>query len=211
MHKGKLKKWKDERGFGFIKPEDGNEDVFLHIYELKDSTRRPQVGDTIYYHLVTENGKLRAYNASILDARSKPSSSSKSLSKSVVSGVVKKYPFPKLEALLLSILPITGSLHFSLITSNPIPLILYPLMSLATFLLYAEDKSRAKRGGWRISENTLHLWELAGGWWGGFIAQKRLRHKNIKSSYQIMFWTIVTFHMAFWVVWLFLGKTLFSS
>ncbi len=203
MHKGKLKKWKDERGFGFIKSEDGNEEVFLHIPELKNSTRRPQVGDTIYYHVVAENDKLRACNASILGVSNKPSSLSKSLSESVPSGRIKKYPFPKLEALLLSILPITGSLHCSWITSNPIPLVLYPIMSLLTFFLYAEDKSRAKRGDWRISENMLHLCELTGGWWGGFIAQKRLRHKNIKSSYQIAFWTIVTLHMAFWVGWLY--------
>lgn len=196
MRKGQLKKWKDERGFGFIKPENGNEKVFLHISEVKNSTRRPQVGDTIYYELITENGKLRACNASIFGAGSKKA----------VSHVIKKYPFPKLTGLLLSILPLTGSLHFAWITSNLIPLTLYPVMSLVTFALYAEDKSRAKRGDWRISENMLHLCELAGGWWGGFVAQRRLHHKNIKSSYQIVFWTIVTLHMSFWVYWLFLSE-----
>ena len=38
---GKLIKWKDEKGFGFIRPTDGSVEVFLHISEIKDSTRRP--------------------------------------------------------------------------------------------------------------------------------------------------------------------------
>jgi uncharacterized membrane protein YsdA (DUF1294 family) len=87
-------------------------------------------------------------------------------------------------------------------TANPIPLILYPVMSVLTFALYADDKSRAKRGAWRTSEQTLHLCELAGGWIGGFIAQRKLRHKSIKSSYQIVFWAIVALHLIFWLGWL---------
>ncbi len=49
LHSGKLTKWKDERGFGFIQPVDGSQEVFLHISEVKDATRRPQEDDTIYY------------------------------------------------------------------------------------------------------------------------------------------------------------------
>lgn len=63
--KGQLRTWRDERGFGFIRPGDGSQRVFLHISELKDATRRPQVGDTIYYRVVAKDGKLQAYNASI--------------------------------------------------------------------------------------------------------------------------------------------------
>ncbi|HAG83699.1 MAG TPA: hypothetical protein DCL61_21760 [Cyanobacteria bacterium UBA12227] len=46
-HKGQLRVWKDDRGFGFIKPEDGGQEVFLHITAFKDVNRRPQVGDVI--------------------------------------------------------------------------------------------------------------------------------------------------------------------
>ncbi|MEQ8755647.1 MAG: cold shock domain-containing protein [Coleofasciculus sp. G1-WW12-02] len=31
LYKGRLKTWKDDRGFGFIKPDDSSQDVFLHI------------------------------------------------------------------------------------------------------------------------------------------------------------------------------------
>jgi uncharacterized membrane protein YsdA (DUF1294 family) len=109
---------------------------------------------------------------------------------------------------MLSFLPVVGAVHFAWTTTNFVPLILYPAMSLLTFGLYADDKSRAKRGVWRISERTLHLCELAGGWLGGFIAQRRLRHKSIKGSYQIVFWAIAALHIVFWLDWLFLGKNL---
>ncbi|MBD2744376.1 cold shock domain-containing protein [Coleofasciculus sp. FACHB-1120] len=65
-HKGQLKTWKDDRGFGFIQPSDAGKEVFLHISALKGASRRPKVGDTIFYELTTEaNGKVRASNASI--------------------------------------------------------------------------------------------------------------------------------------------------
>lgn len=208
LRKGQLTKWKDERGFGFIQPGDGGKEVFLHISEVKDSTRRPQVGDTIYYRVVTEAGKIRAYNAFIFGARSRPNSPSVVLGNRSAFNGGDKNSFPIWETLLLSILPLIGSLHFVWVTVNPLPLILYIGMNLVTFAVYANDKSRAKRGAWRISERTMHLCELAGGWLGGFIAQRRLRHKSIKSSYQLVFWAIVALHLAFWVDWLFLGGML---
>ncbi|MGF1460616.1 MAG: cold shock domain-containing protein [Leptolyngbyaceae cyanobacterium] len=47
LQSGKLVTWKDEQGFGFIQPAQGQQDVFVHISAIKDRTRRPQVGDTI--------------------------------------------------------------------------------------------------------------------------------------------------------------------
>lgn len=63
---GRLTKWNDERGFGFIQPIDGSKEVFLHISALDRGIRRPQVSDMIWYDRVTEaNGKIRAAKASI--------------------------------------------------------------------------------------------------------------------------------------------------
>lgn len=66
--------------------------------------------------------------------------------------------------------------------------------SVVTYILYAWDKRRAQRGEWRIPEKVLHFWEVLGGWPGGFLAQRRLRHKSAKLSYLVTFWSIVALH-----------------
>ncbi|MEH1808337.1 DUF1294 domain-containing protein [Nostoc sp.] len=209
FHKGQLTIWKDDRGFGFIQPDDGSQEVFLHITALKDVNRRPQVGDFVCYQLTaSKDGKVRACNAFIEEVKSK-SLSSAAPNKSI-SRTVDKSLSLALNTLLLSLLPGLGSIHLALTTGNPIPLILYPVMSFITFKLYADDKSRAQQGRWRRQENTLHLCEFMGGWLGGFVAQQKLRHKSSKVSYQIVFWLIATLHIVFWLDWLFFGKALIN-
>lgn len=64
--KGYLKTWKDDRGFGFIKPDDDSQDVFIHISALRGSARRPVKGDIIYFDLEQDaQGKTKAVNARI--------------------------------------------------------------------------------------------------------------------------------------------------
>ncbi len=69
-------------------------------------------------------------------------------------------------------------------------------ISILTFCAYWRDKRRAEAGDWRIPESTLHLAELIGGWPAAYIAQRVLRHKISKLSYQMKFWAIVAIHEA---------------
>ena len=117
---GKLIKWKDEKGFGFIKPADGSVEIFLHISEIKDSTRRPVLGDTIYYHTVTKNGKVSAINAFILGAKNK----------SLTSKDKANPPFPLLSTLCVSILPLIGVGHFTWKMAS-----IFPVLNLLPLIL----------------------------------------------------------------------------
>ncbi|HEX2973751.1 MAG TPA: DUF1294 domain-containing protein [Tepidisphaeraceae bacterium] len=83
----------------------------------------------------------------------------------------------------------------------PWPILLYLAMSILTFSLYLMDKNKAIKGQWRIRENTLHLFELLGGWPGALVAQQLIHHKNRKFSYLLVFWAILIAHLCFWGWW----------
>ena len=66
MHKGLLKTWKTDKGFGFIKSDTLEHDTFIHISALKHMSRKPKVGDTIYFEVATQpDGKTKAVNCRI--------------------------------------------------------------------------------------------------------------------------------------------------
>ena len=56
-----------------------------------------------------------------------------------------------------------------------------------TFVAYAVDKSQARQNGYRISERTLLSLGFLGGSPAAFAAQRVLRHKTRKQSFQSQF------------------------
>ncbi len=80
----------------------------------------------------------------------------------------------------------------------------YTLMSIICFFAYKIDKRAALANTRRTPESRLHLYEFFGGWPGGLLAQKILRHKNRKPSYQIEFWLIVSINVIItgYILWL---------
>jgi uncharacterized membrane protein YsdA (DUF1294 family) len=81
-------------------------------------------------------------------------------------------------------------------------LFLYLGASVVAFLAYMFDKSAARNNQWRTPENTLWFLGLIGGWPGSLVAQKLLRHKTKKLSFQLIFWTTVLLNIG-GLVWLF--------
>lgn len=73
--------------------------------------------------------------------------------------------------------------------------------NLVTYLMYAWDKRRAKKGQRRISERELLLWALAGGSPAAFLAMRKFRHKTQKTSFRVQYWAIVVIQIAL-IVWL---------
>ena len=64
--KGQLVRWLDDKGYGFIKQDSGEQDIFIHISALKGMSRKPIVGDVIHYQIgFDKSGKSRAINAKI--------------------------------------------------------------------------------------------------------------------------------------------------
>lgn len=194
QQRGILTTWKNNRGFGFITPHEGGEDIFVHISDFKGLTDRPRRGDRVGFDLVVKAGKRRAQNAYIICLHQKQ------VAKTAIAPRTSYSRFPW-EVIPLSIFPLGCALYLAL-EHNLLFLLLYLFMSLLTFRVYAHDKRRAQAYERRTPEKTLHSLELLGGWPGGLIAQQKLRHKTKKTSYQTTFWGIVFLHYLGWISWL---------
>ena len=78
-------------------------------------------------------------------------------------------------------------------------------INMATLWSYAADKNAARRGGWRIPENQLHLLALLGGWPAAWLAQQNMRHKSSKTSFRAVYWLTIVAHCAARLTWVVVG------
>jgi len=63
MATGTVKFFNTTKGYGFIQPEDGSKDVFVHITAVeKAGLKSLREGQVVSYDLVTERGKTAAGN-----------------------------------------------------------------------------------------------------------------------------------------------------
>lgn len=70
------------------------------------------------------------------------------------------------------------------------------VLSAITFATYAKDKSAAMNNRWRVEERTLHFLALAGGWPAALMAQRVLRHKSRKRTFQRVFVATIVLNCA---------------
>ncbi len=64
-YQGTLRYWYEDRGYGFISPDDGSQDVFIYFSQLEHLCRPPQLGDRITYELDELSGRPKAVKADI--------------------------------------------------------------------------------------------------------------------------------------------------
>ena len=75
MPTGIVKWFNGRKGYGFIEPEDGGNDVFVHVTALKDSgIKFLNEGDKVSYELTENRGRMAAGNLT-LDGESSAESS----------------------------------------------------------------------------------------------------------------------------------------
>ena len=122
-HKGQITNWNDERGFGFITPAAGGEQVFVHIKSFVNRGRRPAGSDIVTYEVTRDRkGRSQGVNVAYAGERSPPTSAAKPLPGSII-----------FAGLFLA--TVTGT-----VLAGPLPLFvlgLYVLGSAITYLVYA--------------------------------------------------------------------------
>lgn len=187
---GNLKTWHDDRGFGFIAPAQGGQEIFVHIKAFPSGSGRPVVGQALTFEVETgPNGKKRAHSVKYpvrLRVKAPPRGETPA-----------PWTLPRLVAIPAFVaIYVVISARWGV---RPLVLLLYLGLSLFAFVAYAFDKSAARHGRRRTPESSLHLLGLAGGWPGALVAQQLLRHKSSKTRFIVVFWATVLLNVAAFV------------
>ncbi len=56
---GRLSKWNNDRGFGFITPANGKSDVFVHITAFPKDGYLPKIGERLVFDVETGKDGFR--------------------------------------------------------------------------------------------------------------------------------------------------------
>jgi uncharacterized membrane protein YsdA (DUF1294 family)/cold shock CspA family protein len=188
---GRVVEWHDSRGYGFVVTHGTEQRIFLHIKHFASGRmRRPEPGDILTYEVIPgERGRMAAGGvAYVAAARGRPRPT----------GRRSRWGFTELIVVLFGLglagMVWAGKLSWLLAAS-------YPVLSVITYLVYRHDKQAAMSDRWRTPESTLQLLALFGGWPGAWLAQKYLRHKSSKASFQQTFWIVVVLNAVglFWL------------
>lgn len=77
------------------------------------------------------------------------------------------------------------------------------IMNLAAFMAMGVDKSRAKRGAWRIPEKTLFSLSLLGGSIGSLAGMYAFRHKTRHMKFVVGMPAVLVLHIIVAIVLLY--------
>jgi uncharacterized membrane protein YsdA (DUF1294 family)/cold shock CspA family protein len=208
--KGIVAKWDDARGFGFIRSPASTMDVFFHVRDFHGGrSGAPRQGMAVTFEEIIVGGKgPRGMSVQPVDV---PAPSTKPYA----APVRRQLRHARIEAApsgsgALGILPLMlvyAAAMLWAVWTRRLPwwvLTALPAINMTTFFAYWQDKYAAEKGRWRINEDTLHLFSLAGGWPGAWFAQQILRHKSRKAEFRATYWVTVMLHcgaVGGWLWW----------
>lgn len=208
---GTIVRWDAERGFGFLRSPSTDTDVFFHVRDFRGRGVQPCEGMQVDYDEIHVGGKgPRAMAIEPLGAGAK-----KAPPRTVPAHLTEarrsrtRPPGAGLEiAVMLLLVPAYAALLVWATATDRISvpvLLCAPLLWVVTFYAYWRDKFAAQRGAWRTPEAALHALGLVGGWPGGWLAQRLLRHKSNKASFRATYWGTVGVHVLAVLAWLATG------
>ena len=195
---GHIKKWQDDKGFGFIETAAG-ESVFFHISAFR-AQRRPEIGEQVVFTVGQDNqGRLQAKDVQELSfvQQKMAQKNQKIRQRNHKRSAQAEFEAGQKKRLFLGIgfygvvilLAVMNKLSWLVIAW-------YVILGVITYGMYAKDKAAAQNGDWRTPESTLHLLSTLGGWVGALVAQTYLRHKSQKPDFRIVYYLTVIINLA---------------
>lgn len=192
-HVGRLVKWDESRGFGFIQPVSGGPQVFVHISKFP-GRRRPVLGMELSFEVARDlQNRLSAahvrYGSVIsrgpVENRVGAGSGGAWLAATIALVALLTIGLAAVRGWVPGFLPVV-----------------FLVASCAVFLAYAFDKSAAMNRRRRTPENVLHLMNLLGGWPGGLFAAQLFHHKSKKLGFRAVFYVCIVLNCAAvgWIV-----------
>ena len=178
---GTLTSWNDERGFGRLESSQRGEPIFVHVSAWPQGKGRPQLTQAVTFQVELGPKGKRAKNVEFIRERRAPRRSERATRAQW--GTATLFAIPTFIVLYLVL---SAGWKLPVWVAG-----FYVLLSAATFIAYAADKSAAAKNAWRTPESTLHMLALAGGWPGALLAQQFLRHKSTKQEFRQVFWGTV--------------------
>jgi uncharacterized membrane protein YsdA (DUF1294 family)/cold shock CspA family protein len=191
---GRLVRWLPDKGYGFIRPDDGGKDVFVHLRDFGRIARAPRVGDVIRFQRIADGkGRFRAADVEVAGLTRESSVSGRSGRAGTHSTIARGMTWRLLVVIAFTVVLAICSVRTAL---HPFIVAAYLVASPVAWLLYVFDKAAAMNGRQRTRENTLLLTGLLGGWPGALLAQGMFRHKSRKTAFLLPFWITVAMNCA---------------
>ncbi|MGM8870066.1 DUF1294 domain-containing protein [Psychrobacter sp. 2Y5] len=195
---GRITKWQDDKGFGFIETEVG-ESLFFHVSEFK-APRRPVIDEQVVFSVGQDKqGRLQARQVQELsfvqqqmsdkNSQIRRRNSKRKQQADFEAGQTKRLFLGVGFYAVLILLAVMGDLSWLIMAW-------YVVLGILTYITYARDKAAAQNNEWRTPESTLHLLSILGGWVGAMVAQTYLRHKSQKPDFRLAYYLTVVINLA---------------
>lgn len=187
---GELVQWNNKGGYGFVR-DDAGRDYYVHISKVA-AGGRPRIGDRLSFETASgRKGRPSAIDVSITATSPAHQATLREVKQAPDNVSRFRLGLRTAAATLMTLLILWA------IGTERAPQwigLLYAAMGAGSALLYRFDKLYALTGKYRVSENNLHVVDMAFGIIGGLAAQEVYRHKTVKPRFVATTWAIALAH-----------------
>lgn len=188
---GRVARWHDDKGYGFIATQEPPLQIFFHISVLQARQRRPQADERVTVKARYAEGRWTATEVTSPGREGAARQAEQKRGRVLIQPMRDK---------LMYALPVCGLWLALLLLKLPKLFAAAAALSVLALLLYALDKHAALTESRRIPEAKLNLLALLGGWPGALLARYLFRHKTVKQPFVLLFWLAVSANVA-WVLY----------